>query len=125
MNRPRLAIVHRMELGSAAIAFSEKLADHHAILQGYLDTHITRNHSEITLEAERRFLKGWFENFMVRDDEHPSGERQLLIWEAMTPVLGRQRIVEFSKGLVIAGLKPRTVIDYLGRLRRLLDLSEI
>lgn len=119
MGRPHLTVVHRMDLGPACIPFAEKLADHHAILQGYLDTHLTRNHSEITLESEQRFLKGWFENFMVGDDEHPDGERQLLIWEAMKPMLGRQRIVEFSKGLVITELKPRTVINYLGRLRRL------
>lgn len=56
---------------------------------------------------------------MVPDNLHPSGERQLFIWEAMTPVLGRQRIVEFSKGLIITGLKPRTVTTYLGSLRRL------
>ena len=56
---------------------------------------------------------------MMLDDTHPDGERQLFVWEAMTPVLGRQRIVGFSKGLVDAGLKPRTVQTYLGSLRRL------
>jgi site-specific recombinase XerD len=95
------------------------LADHHAMLQGYLDTHITRNHSDRTIESERRFLMGWFESFVMQDDDHPDGERQLLLWEAMEPVLGRQRIVAFSKGLVDAGLRPRTVHGYLGSLRRL------
>ena len=92
------------------------LADHHAILQGYLDTHVTRNHSDRTVESERRFLTGWFESFVLQDDDHPDGERQLFLWEAMEPVLGRQRIVAFSKGLVDAGLKPRTVQGYLGSL---------
>jgi site-specific recombinase XerD len=55
---------------------------------------------------------------MVEDESHPDGERQLLIWEAMAPVAGRQRIVGFSKGLVTAGLQPRTVTGYLGCLRR-------
>lgn len=118
MNRPHLAVVHRIDVACACISFSQKLADHHAILQGYLDTHTTRNHSDITIEAERRYLKGWFANFMVKDDSHPDGERQLLIWEAMMPVVGRQRIVEFSKGLVNLGLKPRTVNGYLGQLKR-------
>jgi site-specific recombinase XerD len=95
------------------------LADHQTILQGYLDTHTTRNHSDRTIESERRFLIGWFESFVMQDDSHPDGQRQLLVWEAMEPVQGRQRIVAFSKGLVDTGLKPRTVQSYLGSLRRL------
>ena len=97
------------------------LADHRAIVQGYLDTHVTRNHSERTAEADRRFLSGWFEGFMVEDDVHPDGERQLFVWEGMEPVAGRQRIVGFSKGLVDAALKPRTITGYLSALRRLFE----
>jgi site-specific recombinase XerD len=119
MTRPQLALVHTVEVTSTSVPFSQLLADHHAILQGYLDTHITRNHSDRTIESERRFLIGWFESLMRQDDTHPDGERQLFLWEAMEPVLGRQRIVAFSKGLVEAGLKPRTVQAYLGYLRRL------
>ena len=55
------------------------------------------------------------------DDTYPDGERQLFVWEAMTPVLGRQRIVGFSNGLVDGGLKPHTVQGYLGYLRRLVQ----
>lgn len=119
MNRPQLAVVHRVEAPPSPVSFPEVLADHHALLQSYLDTHITRNHSDCTLNSERRFLTGWFEGFMVSDDSHPEGQRQLLLWEAMAPVVGRQRVVAFSKGLVEAGLKPRTVTGYLGYLRRL------
>ena len=119
MTRPQLALVHNIEVVSTPIPFSQLLADHHAIVQGYLDTHITRNHSDYTIESERRFLVGWFESFMMPDNSHPDGERQLFVWEAMVPVLGRQRIIGFSKGLVDAGLKPRTVQGYLGFLRRL------
>lgn len=119
MNRPQLAIVSRTQRTPLASSLSELLADHRAILQGYLDTHVTRNHSERTIEDERRFLTGWFENFVVEDERYPEGERQLLLWEAMAPITGRQRIVAFSKGLVESGLKPRTVQGYLGCLRRL------
>lgn len=119
MNRPELAVVHRVETSLAPILFPEMLADHHALLQSYLDTHITRNHSDRTLDSERRFLTGWFEGFIVPDDAHPEGQRQLLLWEAMTPLVGRQRVVAFSKGLAETGLKPRTIISYLGYLRRL------
>src|SRR6266496_1556668 len=119
MSRPQLALVHTLEGVSTPVPFSQMLADHHAILQGYLDTHVTRNHSDRTIESERRFLTGWFESLMVQDDDQPDRQRQLLVWEAMEPMHGRQRIVAFSKGLVDAGLKPRTVQGYLGSLRRL------
>ncbi len=121
MSRHQLAIVHTTEPSISRVPFSERLADHQAILEGYLDTHITRNFSAGTIEAQRRILTGWFEDFIVSDDDHPRGERQLLVWEAMTPALGRERIQAFSKGLVSAGLKPRTVQGYLGSLRRLFD----
>ena len=97
MTRPQLALVHNVEGVSAPVPFSQLLADHHAILQGYLDTHITRNHSDRTLESERCFLPGWFESFVRQDDTHHDGERQLFVREAMEPVLGRQRIVAFSR----------------------------
>jgi site-specific recombinase XerD len=119
MTRPQLSIVQRIEVTSSPIPFSERLADHHSILQGYLDSHITRNHSNSTVESVRRFLSGWFAGFMIPDENHPDRERQLLIWEAMEPVVGRQRIVGFGKGLIQTGLKPRTVTSYLGSLRRL------
>src|SRR5215472_8862522 len=119
MSRQQLALIQNLKLDSTPAPFSQGLADHHAILQGYLDTHVTRNHSDHTIESERRDLPGWFESFVMQVNDHPDGERQLLLWEAMEPVVGRQRIVAFSKGLVNAGLKPRTVHSYLGSLRRL------
>jgi site-specific recombinase XerD len=119
MSHPQLVLVQNLEVDSTLVPFSQMLDDHHAILQGYLDTHITRNHSDRTIESERCFLSGWFESFLMQDENHPNGERHLLLWEAMEPVVGRQRIVAFSKGLVAIGLSPRTVQMYLGYLRRL------
>jgi site-specific recombinase XerD len=119
MSRPQLVLVQNLEVDSTLVPFSQMIADHCTVLQGYLDTHVTRNHSERTIESERRFLTGWFESFVMQDDDHPDGERQLFLWEAMEPVVGRQRVVAFSKGLVDAGLRPRTVQMYLGSLRRL------
>jgi site-specific recombinase XerD len=119
MSHPRLALVAKSDPAPSAPPFLQQLADHQALLDSYLDTHITRNHSQRTIASERQFLRGWFEGFIVRDPDHAEGERQLFVWEAMAPVVGRQRIVGFSKGLVEAGLKPRTVHGYLGSLRRL------
>ncbi|HYU76357.1 MAG TPA: hypothetical protein VEL31_27100, partial [Ktedonobacteraceae bacterium] len=71
MSRPHLALIQNLGVTSSAVPFSQMLADHHAILQGYLDTHVTRNHSDCTIESERRFLTGWFESFVLQDDDHP------------------------------------------------------
>ncbi len=121
MNRSHLAIVSFQQTASTSLSFAEQLADQAAILQGYLDTHLTRNHSQKTLQHERSFLTGWFEGFRMPDPTHPDGARQLFIWEAMEPAAGRQRIMAFSKGMVQADLKPRTIGTYLGSLRHLFD----
>ncbi len=103
------------------VPYAEKRKDHDALIEGYLTTLITRNYSSTTRHQERSYLHGWFQGQMVRDRTHPEGERPLLLWEAMRPVAGRETIVAFSKGLVLAGLRPRTVTGYLGSLRRLFD----
>jgi site-specific recombinase XerD len=119
MSRPQLVLVSRVEAVPQPIPFAEMLADHQALLQSYLDTHITRNHSESTIEHERLFLTGWFEGFLVPDENHPDHQRPLMLWEAMTPIAGRERIRAFSKGLVLSLYSPTTVRTYLGYLRRL------
>ncbi|MBC1280808.1 site-specific integrase [Nostoc sp. UCD121] len=118
MSRPHLAIVHSFPVAIRPIPFSEQLEDHQAILYGYLDTHLTRNHSPATLESDRQFLEGWFENYPVPDNNHPEGYRPLMVWEAMEAVRGRERIIAFSKGLVAMQLKSQTIRTYLGQLRR-------
>jgi integrase len=71
------------------------------------------------IEHGRRFLTGRFEGFSMPDENHPDHRRQLLLWEAMAPVAGRERIRTFSKGLVLSLYSPGTVRTYLGYLRRL------
>lgn len=119
MSRPQLVLISRIETAPQPVPFAEKLADHQALLQSYLDTHITRNHSSTTIDHERRFLTGWFEGFSMPDENHPDHQRHLLLWEAMAPVAGRERIRTFSKGLVLSLYSPSTVRTYLGYLRRL------
>ncbi len=116
---PQLILIGSARPADAAVSFTQRLHDHHALVEGYLTTLITRNYSPSTREYERSFLHGWFKGQTIRDRTHPEGQRQLLLWEAMRPVVGRQMIIAFSKGLVLSGLRPRTVNGYLGSLRRL------
>lgn len=121
MSHTHLALVPRVTIHSEPIRFTEKLADHNSILEGYFDTFITRNLSDETIYQVQSFLTKWFSNFVVPDFTHPEQERQLLVWEAMEPARGRQLIMGYSKGLFQLGLSPRTVSEYLGSLRRLFD----
>lgn len=120
MGRTQLSLIplSRVTVENADHSYSQKLSDHQSILQGFLDTYRTRNLSPTTLASDSRFLKGWFEGILIPDESHSEGERQLFIWEAMAPLHGRKRIVEFSKGLCALELKVSTRLGYMGLLRR-------
>lgn len=110
---------HLTVLASAAHeprrSLEAKLHDHERLLQGYLDTHVTRNHSPGTALNEAKFLRRWFVS-------HGSRERPLFVWEAMEPVRGRERIVAYSKLLLAEKHRAAgTVGGYLGILRRLFE----
>src|SRR5947209_2087999 len=104
-----------------SILFSEKLQDHSDIINGYKDTYQTRNFSKHTFNRDIKFIENWFKGIFITDSSHPDGERQLLIWEAMEPVRGRQRIIDYNNGLCVLGLRPTTRREYLGILRRLFE----
>src|SRR5260370_8623416 len=97
MSRPQFVLVSSVEAVPQPNPFAEMLADHQALLQSYLDTHITRNHSDRTIEHERRFLTGWFEGFFVPVGHHPDLQRQLFPSGAMAPVAVPTRILSFTK----------------------------
>lgn len=84
--------------------------DHHGLLlDNYFASHRVRNHSPRTIAAQRRFLTGWFAS-------HGEEGRPLYIWEAMAPVVGRQRILGYIQALIDSELAPATVRVYLGML---------
>ncbi len=121
MSRSILYLVQQSRPSPYPSPFAEKLADHEAILQDYEMTYVTRNFSSRTLRNEMHFLRNWFCDFAVKDESHLDGERQLLVWEAMEPVVGRRRIRRYSLDLVARGLKPHTRRGYLGALRRFFE----
>jgi integrase len=89
----------------------EQLQDHMALLERYLRSHQTRNHSPKTLVRERSFLEGWFES-------HGPRHRPLFTWEAMAPVSGRQRISDYALALIESGVTSDTSRSYIGILSR-------
>lgn len=89
---------------------AEALDQHRALLESYLRSHRTRNHSDKTICKERAFLMGWFET-------HGTGFRPLYTWEAMAPRTGRERIAEYGQALIQSQLTSDTVRSYLGILR--------
>ena len=89
----------------------EALHHHEQLLEKYLSSHQTRNHSVRTIDDIRRRLKGWFES-------HGTENRPLYTWEAMAPVHGRERIRRYGQALIDAGLSNHSIRKYLGDLRQ-------
>ena len=91
--------------------YSPLALEHHLqLVEGYLQSHVTRNHSPRTIAEARRHLTAWFE-------EQGGPTRPLYVWEAMEPMLGRNRIVQYGKALVEVELANSTIRRYLGQLR--------
>ena len=62
----------------------EELKHHQQLLDGYLQSHRIRNHTEKTIRDTKRLLAAWF-------SLHGTESRPLLTWEAMAPIRGRKR----------------------------------
>ena len=101
----------------SAPTIAEQLEDHRRIVDGFLDTHGSRNHAETTRLAEERLLAKWF-------GAHgpPEEGRPLFVWEAMEPVRGRERVMAYVKKVreeerIVAS----TLMQRIGILRRFFD----
>lgn len=88
----------------------DSIRDHNFLLDSYLQSHRIRNHAYTTVQAEKRFLEGWFAS-------HGSEWRPLYAWEAMRPIEGRKIIHIYGKVLIDSGLANATIRHYLGFLR--------
>lgn len=88
----------------------QDLVFHQQLIDGYLQSHKIRNHSENTIAETKRLLAAWFEM-------HGTEFRPLFTWEAMTPIHGRKRIATYCKSLVESEIAPSTVRRYVGILR--------
>jgi len=89
---------------------SEALDHHEQLISGYLQSHRIRNHADKTIHDTKRLLTAWF-------SLHGREARPLLTWEAMAPVSGRKRVVEYGKTLLASDVSVHTVRNYFGILR--------
>jgi site-specific recombinase XerD len=70
-----------------------------------------KNFSSKTIDKDKAFLDGWFKLNSIQN-------RILFTWEAMTPIIGRQRIINYANALIESGLTSNTIRSYLGCLSR-------
>ncbi|MGE4232043.1 MAG: tyrosine-type recombinase/integrase [Bacteriovoracia bacterium] len=89
---------------------NQAIEDHNSLLTAYLRSHRIRNYTSDNIKRHQTFLKSWFE-------QHGPEHRPLFTWEAMEPIVGRKRIVDYGQALMDAGLRVDTIRSYLGMLR--------
>lgn len=83
---------------------------HQQLLEGYMQSHVIRNHSINTIHETKRLLKAWFQL-------HGTESRPLFTWEAMEPIKGRKRVATYCQALIESEVSSHTVRQYLGILR--------
>jgi len=96
---------------SALKEYGAQAHQHHlTLLEDYLRSHQIRNHSPKMIAALRRRLIGWF-------NSHGTEHRPLYTWEAMEPMVGRKRILLYSKALLESEISNHTIRKYLHDLK--------
>ena len=79
--------------------------EHHLfLLNGYLNSHLIRNHSEKTILRAKSFIHKWFSN----------EDNSSYTWEVMNLTSGRQQIIGYANNLLTAGIASKTIRSYLG-----------
>ncbi|HKF47578.1 MAG TPA: tyrosine-type recombinase/integrase [Terracidiphilus sp.] len=112
ITRPPVVIMNQ------PVPFAEKMQDHTAILDAFLDTHVVGIHSHRTWLFDKRYFRGFFDGYKFRADQEATGQ-PLFIWDAMHPIIGPTIINSYCTGLAETDLKRRTCISYLRRLNAL------
>ena len=89
---------------------SEAHEHHQYLIDEYLKSHRIRNHSIRTISKNEKFLNSWFK-------DHGTNLRPLLVWEAMEPGIGRQRIANYGQYLINVDITNKTIRNYIGMLQ--------
>lgn len=102
-----LELVNSKDQNQVSTSFEQKKLDHCYLINQYIQSHFTRNHSIKTVQKERSFITAWFHNF------YP-----LWTWEAMQPLYGRERVVEYADTLIKNDVSHNTMRSNLNMLSR-------
>lgn len=84
-------------------------AHHRELLERYYQSHRVRGHAATTIADKKRIVEGWFNQYAIYGST-------LYTWEAMVPVEGRKRMLDYSKGLIESDIATKTIRHYLGTL---------
>jgi site-specific recombinase XerD len=93
-----LQLIAQKNTSPPQLPLKEKQEDHLYLINQYINSHYTRNHSIKTIQAEERFILSWFQNF-----------KSLFVWDAMAPLYGRERIVEYANSLLQSEVSHHTM----------------
>ncbi|MDT4952774.1 MAG: hypothetical protein QOJ02_912 [Acidobacteriota bacterium] len=99
------------------VPWPEQKVEHDWNLQRYLHTFRMRNFSEDTRRWSEQFITGFFDSILVKDPTHPSGVRNLLLWDLLSPKNGSSCVLKFAESLMAAGLKLKTRHKYLKEIK--------
>lgn len=101
----------------ARVPWPEQKADHDWIIHRYFHTFRLRNFSDETRRWSEQFITGFFDSLIVQDAAHPSGFRNLLLWDLLNPKNGGTCVSKFAEVLMVAGLKLKTRHKYLKEIK--------
>lgn len=112
----------KSEMPSTLIPWEERLEDHDAKLEEFLQNCVFRGCSvETTVRDRKATLKSIFRRITVPDSTRPSGYRHLLVWDLLNPILGSYYLSLIISSLLKDGVSPATQRKYMNCLRYLCE----
>lgn len=112
----------KSEMPSTRIPWEERLKDHDAKLEEFLQNCVFRGCSvEETLYGRKATLESIFRRIKIPDSTHPSGFRHLLIWDLLNPILGSYYLSQIISSLLKDDLAHATRRKYMNCLRYLCE----
>lgn len=107
---------------TSLITWEERVKDHNAKIEEYLENCLFRGCSpETTIKSIRSVLTRMFSRVEIDDPSHVDGHRHLLFWELLEPQVGPSRVSLIVRSLLAADLAPGSRRSYMNDLRSFCD----
>ena len=99
---------------TSLITWEERVKDHNAKIEEYLENCLFRGCSpETTIKSIRSVLTRMFSRVEIDDPSHVDGHRHLLFWELLEPQVGPSRVSLIVRSLLAADLAPGSRRSYM------------